>query len=223
MNATSDGDTDFLAKWQARWPEWRIAAAFVPEAQRTRLQAWFGLLDELTDAAWAGADPTPGLAKLAWWQEELQGWAKQARRHPLAVPLYRSDAPWQTLALALRNLPAMREDPDAAGAHLASLQDLARAVAACERHLFDENGQASAAVHPHAAPLLASQAFLTGSRILAEALLAAWPARGSGTRPRRLHDTILHGRLQILARSGQVDAVSAPAMLVRSWRAARAG
>src|SRR5690606_20699556 len=59
----------FIDKWRARWPEWEIASVFVPEAQRPLAEAWFSLLQELTDAAWGGADPTPGLAKLAWWQE----------------------------------------------------------------------------------------------------------------------------------------------------------
>jgi hypothetical protein len=56
---------DFTAKWQARWPEWGIGAVFLPGSRRETAFAWFALLQELTEAAWGGADATPGLAKLA--------------------------------------------------------------------------------------------------------------------------------------------------------------
>ena len=77
----------FLAKWRARWPEWAVAEVFVPAAQRERAQAWFALRDELGDAAWGGQDPLPGDAKLGWWAEELDGWSRGARRHPLGLAL----------------------------------------------------------------------------------------------------------------------------------------
>ncbi|MCD9026932.1 phytoene/squalene synthase family protein [Luteimonas sp. BDR2-5] len=221
MTTDVAGDDDFLGKWQARWPEWRIGMAFVPEAQHPRVRAWFALLDELGDAAWGGSDPTPGLAKLAWWQEELQGWAKQARRHPLALHLYRLDAPWQMLAQALRALPATREHPEDADANLDRLRDLALAVAACETTLLGTGSRGDGGGRLSTAPLLAAQAFLVGSQPLAGALLARWPARDGGTRPRRIHDAILQARLQSLARNGVVRAVPAPAMLLRGWRAAR--
>ena len=98
---------------------------------------------KLGDAAWAGTDATPGLAKLAWWQDELQGWAKGARRHPLGAQLQRVDAPWQTLALALRLLPATREHPADTARNLAQLQDLALAIAACESRLFGDGSRDS--------------------------------------------------------------------------------
>ena len=214
-------DDDFTGKWRVRWPEWRIGMAFVPDAQRARVQAWFALLDEIGDAAWGGADPTPGLAKLAWWQEELQGWAKGARRHPLAVELQRVDAPWQTLALALRALPATREHPDQVDGNLARLQDLALAVAACETTLLGSGTRSDGGGRLSAAPLLAAQALLLAGQSQAMAVLAHWPARDGGTRPRRIHDAILQGRLRLLAREGVVRAVPAPAMLLRGWRAAR--
>src|SRR3546814_18341740 len=78
---------EFTAKWRTRWPEWSIGMVFLPDAQRETAFAWFALVPELTDAAWSGADATPGLAKLAWWNEELPGWAKGARRHPLGAVL----------------------------------------------------------------------------------------------------------------------------------------
>ena len=104
---------DLLDKWRGRWPEWRIAQVFVPEAQRATAEVWFALLQEWTDAAWTGADPTPGFAKLAWWQEELRGWARGLRRHPLGRDLHRRPVPWDALADALPALQAAR-DPLAA-------------------------------------------------------------------------------------------------------------
>src|SRR3546814_12137811 len=90
---------EFTAKWRTRWPEWSIGMVFLPDAQRETAFAWFALVQELTDAAWSGADATPGLAKLAWWNEELQGWAKGARRHPLGAVLKPLSAPWTPLEI----------------------------------------------------------------------------------------------------------------------------
>ncbi|MGJ4731041.1 squalene/phytoene synthase family protein, partial [Luteimonas sp. SDU101] len=103
-----DSLDSFLGKWRARWPEWELLSVFVPAPQRGTVAAWYALLDELGDAAWAGTDPTPGLAKLAWWQEELLGWQRGARRHPLGQALQRLAAPWDTLGRALASLPQTR-------------------------------------------------------------------------------------------------------------------
>lgn len=214
-------DGDFVAKWQARWPEWRIGMAFVEPAMRERAAAWFSLLEEFGDATWAGRDATPGLAKLAWWQEELQGWGKGARRHPLGTHLQRVDAPWQTLALALRLLPATREHPGDTGRNLGQLQDLARAIAACEARLFDDGSRDSGDCHVPAAPLLAMQALVRLDQPLAARLLADWPQRNRGTRPRRIANAITSERLALLAREGASRPVSAPRVLWSSWRAGR--
>src|SRR5690606_34599069 len=96
-------------KWRARWPEWQVAEVFLPAATRARLLAWFALRQELVDAAWAGADPRPGEAKLAWWAEELQGWSQGRRRHPLGIALQSLGAPWERLAAALPVLAAARD------------------------------------------------------------------------------------------------------------------
>jgi hypothetical protein len=138
--AQADVD-DFLHKWRGRWPEWRIAQSFLAADHRLRAEAWFALLQEFTDAAWGGADPTPGIAKLGWWQEELRGWSKGARRHPLGIALQRVPAPWPALAVGLAGLQAARGDVlegridgvDAAAQHLRACAD---AIAACERVLF---------------------------------------------------------------------------------------
>ena len=86
--------TEFIAKWRARWPEWAIAEVFLPASRRESMQAWFALLQELGDAAWGGSDPLPGEAKLGWWAEELEGWSRGARRHPLGQVLMSRAASW---------------------------------------------------------------------------------------------------------------------------------
>ncbi|HEU0307199.1 MAG TPA: phytoene/squalene synthase family protein, partial [Lysobacter sp.] len=84
----------FIDKWRARWPEWTVAEVFVPREQRDSTLAWMALLQELTDAAWGGSDPRPGEAKLGWWAEELQGWSRGIRRHPLGQVLQKFPVPW---------------------------------------------------------------------------------------------------------------------------------
>lgn len=219
--AIRPADEDFVAKWQARWPEWRIGMAFVEPAMHERAAAWFSLLEEFGDAAWAGSDATPGLAKLAWWQEELQGWGRGARRHPLGTHLQRMDAPWQTLALALRLLPATREPADGTARHLAHLQDFALAIAACEARLFGNGGRDSGDGRLSAVPVLAMQALVRTDQALAADLHAQWPQHDGGTRPRRIANAIIGARLAILARAGIARAVPAPRVLWASWRAAR--
>ncbi|MGH8077757.1 MAG: phytoene/squalene synthase family protein, partial [Lysobacter sp.] len=120
----------FIGKWRARWPEWSVAEVFVPPAQRTVALAWASLQQELTDAAWSGSDPRPGEAKLAWWQEELQGWALGRRRHPLGITLQRQPAPWAALAAALPTLRESRERPLDSATAFAQLMPLATAAAA---------------------------------------------------------------------------------------------
>ena len=45
---------DFATKWTTRWPEWTIARTFVPAAEHADAEAWFALLQEWGEAAWAG-------------------------------------------------------------------------------------------------------------------------------------------------------------------------
>lgn len=215
---TSDSLDSLTAKWRARWPEWMPAMAFVPAAQRELAAAWFALLLELTEAAWGGADPTPGLAKLGWWQEELGGWAKGARRHPLGAVLQDRTVPWTGLARALPALQASRARPGepATGA---GLEDFADAVAACEVALFGAGepgrGDAGAA--------MVSQA-LHGEHLLhhpeTAAMAASAPvapaAAHAATRPRRIHAALVAARLR---RPGV--ALSPWRALLVAWCAAR--
>lgn len=223
---------DFLGKWRGRWPEWRIAQVFLPEPQRLLAEAWFALLQEWTDAAWAGDDPTPGFAKLAWWQDELRGWAKGARRHPLGRVLQKQPAPWATLAANLSALQIVREPllrGDAPERLLPTLQALADAMTDCERTLFGETAAAtSGAAHADAFGLLALHALwhredagdAAQVRIWAGPL-AATPSPRAATRPRRIHDALCRGRLQRASVRGEVAPLSPPVALWRSWRAAR--
>lgn len=222
---------EFLDKWRGRWPEWRIAQVFVAGSERATAEAWFALLQEWTDAAWAGDDPTPGFAKLAWWQEELQGWAKGLRRHPLGRVLQKRPAPWATLAAALASLQVVREPLRAWTAPqplMAQLQPLADAIADCERAIFSSDVESGGESGGDPFLLLAAHALWHRDEAAEAAQVQAWarqlatiaPQR-AGSRPRRIHDALSHARLRRVAAAGQVSALSPAMALWRSWRAAR--
>lgn len=236
----------FLDKWRARWPEWVIAEVFVPAALRGRALAWAALLQELGDAAWAGEDPRPGLAKLGWWQEELRGWTRGVRRHPLGTVLQRVPAPWDALAAALDSLPATRERPGDADEAFAVIATFARAAAAVEMALFsappegrpsprpgppDNQGEAdlvaawllqSRFVHGNDAhvplALLAAAGEGDPGNAWATELRRRWPSDVSRHRPRRLWSSLARGRLE---GGGPQQPSSGWSTLWRAWRAAR--
>lgn len=213
----SEASAGFIAKWRARWPEWPIAEVFIPPSERGIAVAWFALLQELTDAAWAGVDPAPGLAKLAWWQEELRGWARGARRHPLGAVLQRQPAPWDALAdglSALRHRDALLAD--VAGARDA-IAPFAAGVARVEAVLFTGLPPDEAAL---AAGLLGDGTTRGGSRENARVLLAAWPAMQGQARARRLWDALTRARLHGFSRDGLAAPVPGWRALWLCWRAA---
>jgi hypothetical protein len=217
MDPTDSLDS-FTAKWRARWPEWTPAMAFVPASQRERVAAWFALLQELTDAAWGGADPTPGLAKLAWWQDELGGWAKGARRHPLGAVLQPQAVPWLQFARSLPALQSSRMRPGEAPSPT-DLGTFADAVAACEAALFApshrDDSDAAGRVVLHS--LQAEQRLHHQDTAAANRDGDGMPApSNAGTRPRRIHAVILRARLR---RPGQRP--SPWRALLPAWRAAR--
>ncbi|MGO1720698.1 MAG: phytoene/squalene synthase family protein [Luteimonas sp.] len=219
-NGTADS---FIEKWLQRWPEWSVAEAFVPASQRRMATAWFALLQELTEAAWAGSDPTPGVAKLAWWHEELEGWAKGARRHPLGAELQRLPAPWTRLGRELNVLPATRGQ--AAEPAMDALATLAAAVSACEQALFadqpaTEDRQAAATAATCAA-LFGARALLTAAKDDAGWLLARWPQPVAGPLPRRLCSALMRGRLDAMAAGKAAEPMSGWRVLATSWRASR--
>lgn len=218
-DAMNDAD-EFTAKWRTRWPEWNIGVVFLPDAQRETAFAWFALLQELTDAAWSGADATPGLAKLAWWNEELQGWAKGGRRHPLGGALQARPAPWRALAAGLLPLQASRDRPPSATPAQAGLDGTALAVAECEESLFGTGSNPGAAAGAIAFDLLATRQLLQGTADPAVALSGTADAQDACTRPRRLQSAFIHERLRRAA-NGQTLAASPWRNLWLAWRAAR--
>ncbi len=233
---------DFLGKWRGRWPEWRIAQTFVDPAHRVQAEAWFALLQEFTDAAWGGTDATPGIAKLGWWQEELRGWAKGARRHPLGIALHKSPAPWPALAASLNALHAAREAVLAGeAATVESLAELLRpcadAMDACEGVLFHDNDSTatgsdereSAVADPRAGLILiaihtlwasadepGSPRHASSTRILR----TAW-TQPAAARCRRVYDALIRKRLQSIATGAALAPLSPWSALWTAWRAAR--
>lgn len=221
----------FLDKWGARWPEWRIAEVFVPARERAATLAWLALRQELADAAWEGADPRPGAAKLAWWRDELHGWANGRRRHPLGIALQRVPAPWGALADALPALAASRDVATATAGGLASLRDalapFAAAAAAVSQAIAD-GGSTATDTDAHAGALAASLPAVRalageGAPEAARALLAAWPARPAGSRADRIFAALARQRLRALAPAGGSRRNRAPSHWHTLWTAWRAG
>jgi hypothetical protein len=212
---------DMLDKWQAHWPEWAVAEVFIPAPQRELARAWLALRGEWADAAWAGEDPTPGLAKLAWWQEELQGWARGAYRHPLGRLLQKQPVAWAALAAALPQLAASRSQQGDLGSAVRALEGVAQGLAALAAGLF---GVAPAEAQDVAVTLLAERALRLPPSGVQGALsangLLALPRMADASRPERIHAALLRGRLQLRAQ-GRSGAVPHWRALWACWRAAR--
>ena len=144
---------DFVAKHWQRWPEWQFATVFLATDQRSVIHDWYALQNELWLAAYSFEDPTPGVAKLAWWQEELRGWTKGMRRHPLGTNLQVRSLNWAALAEQL-TLPFDEEalatvfariDHDLQGSHgIAHSSSIASALGVERAMLKDENATVSA-------------------------------------------------------------------------------
>ncbi len=241
---TGDGQSlaGFTGKWRARWPEWSVGELFVRPEQRDVALAWFALRQEFTDAAWAGSDPRPGEAKLAWWAEELQGWAQGRRRHPLGIALQRLPVPWPLVGACLPALLASRAPATDTRHAIAQLEPFAEGVGGIAATLFDSDTPAPAV--SVVVGLLAEAVLLRGdaavprqtraqsgetaaedaaARSWASELLQQWPAPHGGSIPGRIHAALLRERLRRFAAGG---ARSRPlprwSALWTSWRAARA-
>ena len=224
-----------LEKWRAHWPEWTFAEPFVPFMHRERAQAWFALRGELVNAAWGGSDPRPGEAKLAWWAEELQGWMRGMRRHPLGNVLQREAAPWNEVAASIPALVSSRLRAVDADAAFARLAPHAQALSSVSTRLFASPSDA-APVPSVIAGLLAEQLFLMAGEAVPHALASApdaprawarelwnrWPIPHEGAVAGRLYATLLRKRLLGFAK-GADRATTLPAWraLGASWRAAR--
>lgn len=180
----------------------------------------------------APGDPRPGEAKLGWWAEELQGWTRGIRRHPLGQVLQRFPVAWSQLAASLPSLRGSRERPVDVDDAFAQVRGFAEAVATIEHALF--GGDAPDAIgivtpgllhqrlahHPgDAAPLqVLARAGEGGAIAEWTRQLAARSSTRGATRPRRLLAALSQARL----RHGEaVQPVPAPRALWVSWRAAR--
>ncbi|MBW8823351.1 MAG: hypothetical protein JF567_03790 [Xanthomonadales bacterium] len=200
--ATLDG-------WRQRWPEWQVAETFIAGESRDAAVAWFMLLGELAEAAWGGSDPTPGLAKLGWWQEELRGWAKGLRRHPLGLALQKQPVEWSPFADSLgglRDRDLAHADEQAAATALASFLV---AISAVERQLFGEVARDSDPLQ-----------LLRTLKVSIGLPVAAAKTRRGGPRPRRVFDALAMARANA-ARKGDAIVLSRWLTLVLAWRAAR--
>lgn len=236
----------FLHKWRERWPEWRVAEAFVSARERELAVAWFALLQELADAAWSGSDPRPGEAKLGWWVEELQGWAQGRRRHPLGLVLQPASSHWMALAAAVPALLESREPAAQAAQAGAILAPLADAAVGIESELFAgdaADGDAALQVATRTQALLSTQQLLQGAaaaplqlrarldmptgedavaRAWASELLAGWPRTRIRGRPVRILDALLQARLRRHVAGRARAQPLAPWLALRlAWRAAR--
>ncbi len=218
----------FTDKWLAQWPEWTVAEVFVPAERRELARAWFSLREELTEAAWGGDDPRPGEAKLGWWMEELDGWTRGARRHPLGLALQPMPAPWTNLAACLPALRASRERPRDLDAALFSMEPYAEALAGVAQQLFDAQAPApskSVVISLLAERLLRHPDHTTplgdlDARGWAGKLLQQWPPPGQGTCAGRIHAALVRGRLQRFA-VGKTPVLPRLSALASAWRAAR--
>lgn len=224
----------FLDKWRTRWPEWSVAEVFVAPARRDIVVAWFALLQEFDDVLNIAGDPLPADAKLAWWGEELRGWAGQRSRHPLGRRLEPVRADWAQLADALPTLTEARARAVSADTAFGSLSRYAEAVAAVEAGLL---GRAPAS-QGVAAQMLAARLTEMGPaavpadvqragsdadslRAWSVSLNERWPPR-QGARERRLLSAYAQGRLRRFARRGEPAPLpSRAALLLTGWRAAR--
>lgn len=220
----------FVAKWRGAWPEWALAEVFLPAAQRALVDAWQALQFEWQEAAWGGVDARPGEAKLAWWSEELDGWSKGRRRHPLGAVLLRQPAPWREIAAALPTLLATRARPANGDDAWQSLASLASAVAQVEAALFGhaDDSRAVAACwlqsrlarHPANAVPVESDAMpaTDAGRTWATALLAGWPPAHGVRGARGIALALARRRL---ARGDASAPLSPWAALWAGWRGAR--
>src|SRR5690606_14401375 len=149
-----------------------------------------------------------------WWAEELQGWARGARRHPLGRLLARRAASWPALAAALPTLQASRARPRDSTAAVAELAPFAVAAAAIESELA-ATPAATASSGDLASALLAERLLHhragavplqllaagegDGARAWSAALLDAWPAGAPVAAARRIHAMLQRARLAQLA------------------------
>jgi hypothetical protein len=230
-SAADTASSSFLDAWLEAWPEWPIAQVFVEPRRRDTVLAWGALQQELLEAAWGGSDARPGEAKLAWWAEELQGWPRGRRRHPLGRVLQREPAPWAALAAALPALGRTRERPLDMDDAYASLAPAAAEAARIDAAVAGgaQPGTATVVASWLAWRVLRHGESAVPSSVLAEAgqgdavlhwrkaLLQRWPSDPRAARIRRLWCAL--ARVRLATAPGQVPPFWR--VLPAAWRAAR--
>ncbi|GAB1595542.1 phytoene/squalene synthase family protein [Lysobacter claricitrinus] len=219
--------TAFVAKWRGAWPEWSLVERFVPASQRELVDAWHALQFEWQEATWRGDDARPGEAKLRWWMDELVGWEKGIRRHPLGAVLQKQPVAWAKLAQALSGLLAARHRPRDADEAREQLQATSSAIASSERVLFGRSDadavvaswlHARLARHPDSAVPTAHASHDDAVARWSRALLADWPPTRLLTPSRGIALSLARARLA----SGRPDAPLSPwSALWAGWRGAR--
>ena len=210
-----------------------MAERFLAPSRRAQALATCVLWQALADAAWAGEDARPGLAKLAWWQQELDDWASGGGRHPLAAVLAGNDPRWAALARALVAWPELRERPGDDDERDAVLMPASRAFAMLEGDLGNvSDAEADAALARHAlARLRLLHALARGADAMplsvgdarVDAQVMAWRTTLArplpGMCPARVHSALQHA---LLARHARGHARGSPwRWPFVCWRAAR--
>lgn len=227
----------FLDKWRQRWPEWQVAEIFVTAERRALAEAWFSLLQEFDDVLNIAGDSLPADAKLAWWGEELRGWANHRSRHPLGRRLEPMPAPWAQLADALPSLIAARDAAADSDEAFAGLRAYGDAVAAVEAVVLGRAPAATAVIAQTLATRLAESATASLPRDVrgkddrarlcdwAGTLARRWPSgSGGAARERRIVATFARARLRRFAKAGETTALpSRLRLLLTAWGAARGG
>jgi hypothetical protein len=109
----SAGYGGFVDKWSAARPEFAFARRFLRGADARARIAFACVAFELEHAAFAVGEPQVGLAKLAWWADELAQLARGTARHPLTQVLLEPGAvkvvPAELLHRLVRGAAAQHE------------------------------------------------------------------------------------------------------------------
>jgi hypothetical protein len=136
LPGVADAIAPYVAKWQAREPEMRVAQVFCPPPTLGRFLAWGALLHELREALFELSNAQVIGVKSGWWAEELLALSRGAARHPLTQTLAGTDAPWSDLARAILAVVGDDERRADTAQAIAALSPLASAAIAVESALF---------------------------------------------------------------------------------------
>lgn len=241
----------YVAKWQAREPEMRVAEAFCPASMRPRFRAWGALLHELRETLFELSDPRVIGVKTGWWAEELMGLEQGRSRHPVTAEFASTPGPWSGLGRRLLAATNVELRPATTEAVIDTLLPVARAVVAVESTVFatsaSEEGaralvghwllmrlpsgvtmedRARIPMHLFARHGLASGSWEAGQgagllRDWASELLGAMPGQPMGALYRRTRTSFDRARLQRLTAGKGHSPPPAMATLWRAWQAAR--